>query len=94
MDGIIVLSALILNPIARKRRAARLDIEAQADNDSETSTLSSPERDYSIESADADDAQSDLSTEPKDSESGSIIAEEPRTPIETEQIEEKPAERR
>lgn len=78
MDAAIVLAALILNPIARKRRA-RLDVEALSE---ETSSLSTHGEVNSAEltSANADSRLLPL-TEPKDSEPGTVnaITEEPRT---------------
>ncbi|KZV63180.1 PQ-loop-domain-containing protein [Peniophora sp. CONT] len=79
MDAAIVLAALILNPIARKRRA-RLDVEAQSE---ETSSLSTHGEVNSAEPTSADAGSRLLPlTEPKDSEPGTVnnaITEEPRT---------------
>ncbi|VDB99899.1 unnamed protein product [Peniophora sp. CBMAI 1063] len=87
MDLVVVIAALILNPIARRRRSG-LDAEAQAE---EASSLSS-QGDAEIAAPARADAASHSapSTEPKDSENGSAIVEEPRTPpIEEEKIEER-----
>ena len=89
MDAAIVIAALILNPIARRRRA-RLDAEAQSE---EESSMSFGGEDSSVAptTARADsDSHSAPSTEPKDIEGGSVITEEPRT----SPPQEKSAERR